>query len=426
MSDTNANGKHRHSRIPFNTDAYWRPRLTGDEQRKVKGTDVQPYLLQICRGNTAGVALITGNKAHVDHRRHGRHEQLDALSGHILFNDAIFRDAISGKTNDLSIYVDPTKDYVDDGTFAAALKGAVDRHNIQLRNQASSADNTDTAGTPGTQATPVTRYALRSNAQPDAPQDGESKDDSAADGGNDMDIETNTGAPDSGLTSTAPLPFEVTTSDVHLSSYHKEYMYEESIRKANEAIHRRNASADRAVAAIGLAVYQALYSINKTYPGLLPLIDVRNDGTDRRTGFAVWETVRESIGLNRKDDPSIHTSKTKWENANRHIPEGTDGLSTYKVLVAGLVDEYNDKAKGTAHPLITEQQSLIALDRAITGDKHGPNGTSRWASWSTTKQTFYVPATGTADAYTKFALPDLATISEVLSGPSLNPGVRVP
>ena len=32
-------------------------------------------------------------------------------------------------------------------------------------------------------------------------------------------------------------------------------MYEESIRKANEAIHRRNASADRAVADIGLAVY---------------------------------------------------------------------------------------------------------------------------------------------------------------------------
>ena len=236
MSDANANGKHRQSRIPFNTDAYWRPRLTGDEQRKVKGTDVQPFLLQMCRGNTAGIALITGNKAHVDHRRHGRHEQLDALSGHILFNDPIFRSAISGKTNDLTIYVDPTTDYVSNEAFAAALNDAVDRYNIQLRNQASSADNTDTAGTTGTQATPVTRYALRSNAQLDAPQDGEGKDDSAADDGNDMDVDSNAGAPDSGLTPTAPLPFgptEVTTSDVHLSSYHKEYMYEESIRKAN-------------------------------------------------------------------------------------------------------------------------------------------------------------------------------------------------
>ena len=99
MSDANANGKHRQSRIPFNTDAYWRPRLTGDEQRKVKDTDVQAFLLQLCRGNTAGIALITGNHSRVDHRRHGRHEQLDALSAHILFNDPIFRNAISGKTN---------------------------------------------------------------------------------------------------------------------------------------------------------------------------------------------------------------------------------------------------------------------------------------------------------------------------------------
>ena len=170
MSDTNVNGKHRHSRIPYNTDAYWRPVLIGDKQRKVKDTDVQSYLLQICRGNTAGIALITGNKAHVDHRRHGRHEQLDALSGHILLNDAIFRNAISGKTNDLSMYVDPTTDYVDDETFAAALKDAVDRYNIQLRNQASSAAPDTNAGSTGTQATPVTRYALRSEPQPDAPQ----------------------------------------------------------------------------------------------------------------------------------------------------------------------------------------------------------------------------------------------------------------
>ena len=99
-------------------------------------------------------------------------------------------------------------------------------------------------------------------------------------------------------------------------------MYSESIRKANEAIHLHNLRADRAVADIGLAVFQALYSINKTYPGLLPLIDVRNDGTDSRTGFAVWNTVRESVGLNRKDDPSIYTARATWENENRHIPPG--------------------------------------------------------------------------------------------------------
>ena len=56
---------------------------------------------------------------------------------------------------------------------------------------------------------------------------------------------------------------------------------------------------------------------------------------------------------------------------------------------------------------------LEALDRALTGDKHGPNGTSRWISWSETKQNFIVPPNGTSKGYTKFALPDLATITEV-------------
>ena len=42
MSDTNVNGKHRHSRIPYNTGAYWRPVLIGDKQRDVKDTDVHP------------------------------------------------------------------------------------------------------------------------------------------------------------------------------------------------------------------------------------------------------------------------------------------------------------------------------------------------------------------------------------------------
>ena len=127
--------------------------------------------------------------------------------------------------------MDLTTNYVDDETFAAALKGAVGRYNIQLRNQASSTDsstNTNTAGTTGTQAAPATRYALRSNTQPDAPQDGEGKDDTAADDGNDMDVDNNAGAPDSGLTPTAPHTFgltEVTTSDVHLRSYHQGYMY---------------------------------------------------------------------------------------------------------------------------------------------------------------------------------------------------------
>ena len=73
-------------------------------------------------------------------------------------------------------------------------------------------------------------------------------------------------------------------------------MYSESIRKANEAIRLHNLRADRAVADIGLAVFQSLYSINKTYPGLLPLIDVRNDGTDIRTGFRV-ETRSGAVRL---------------------------------------------------------------------------------------------------------------------------------
>ena len=355
MSDTNVNGKHRTPRLHNHTDLHWRAVLVGDKQRAPTIADVQSYLLQVCDGNTTATGLITGNKAHVDHKLHGLHDQLTAVGFYILTNDVVFRNAIIGKNNDsFSMYLQPTTKYVDDVTFNSALKDAVDRYNQQRDSAPSTAPETN-AGSTGAQATPATRYALRSGTQSDSPQRGEGKSDSAADGGANMDVDNDTGALDSAPSATATLPLDpygnlsvVTTSDVGLHSYHKEYMYSEDLRKANAAIHSHNERVYRAVTSIGADIYRALFSINKTYPGLLPLIDVRNDGTDIRTGFAVWEKARDSIGLNRKDDPSIHTSRTKWENANRHIEEGPDGLGKYEVRMAGMVAEHNDKARGAA------------------------------------------------------------------------------
>ena len=81
----------------------------------------------------------------------------------------------------------------------------------------------------------------------------------------------------------------------------------------------------------------------------------------------------------RSANPSASTARTtrpstraraKWENANRHIPEGPDGLSTYQVLLASLVDEYNDKAKGTAKR-VTVSLKRCAMPQGNTQGKVG-------------------------------------------------------
>jgi len=168
MSDTNVNGKHRTPRLHSHTDQHWRAVLVGDKQRAPTIADVQSYLLQVCDGNTTATGLITGNKAHVDHKLHGLHDQLTAVGFYILTNDVVFRNAIIGKNNDsFSMYLQPTTKYVDDVTFNSALKDAVDRYNQQRDSAPSTAPETN-AGSTGAQATPVIRCALRSGTQSDA------------------------------------------------------------------------------------------------------------------------------------------------------------------------------------------------------------------------------------------------------------------
>ena len=127
---------------------------------------------------------------------------------YILTNDVVFRNAIIGKNNDsFSMYLQPTTKYVDDVTFNSALKDAVDRYNQQRDSAPSTAPETN-AGSTGAQATPATRYALRSGTQSDSPQRGEGKSDSAADGGANMDVDNDTGALDSAPSATATLPLD--------------------------------------------------------------------------------------------------------------------------------------------------------------------------------------------------------------------------
>ena len=226
------NVSSRTTRFHKHTEAYWRPILIGDKQRRPTLTDVKALVLQICNGDTMARGLITGNKTLVNHKLHGFHQPLTAAGFHILTGDIAFRAAISGTNNNsFSMFLEPTTKYVDDATFDSALNDAVDRYNSRLRDSAPPIGPETNAGSAGAQTAPAARYALRSTTQPDAPQRGEGKSDSAADGGDDMDVDNDTGALDSALAATTTLPLDpygnlsvVTTDSVGLYSYHKEYM----------------------------------------------------------------------------------------------------------------------------------------------------------------------------------------------------------
>ena len=91
----------------------------------------------------------------------------------------------------------------------------------------------------------------------------------------------------------------------------------------------------------GRSIKAALLSIAEAYPDLLPMAISNSNCRDDRTGYVIWDRVRETLAINQNTDSSLSALKIRWQNASRYIPNGVKGLLQYKHDTTSLCVQYN-------------------------------------------------------------------------------------
>jgi hypothetical protein len=134
---------------------------------------------------------------------------------------------------------------------------------------------------------------------------------------------------------------------------------------------------------------------------------------DDRTGYIIWDRVRESLAINQNTDSSLSALKIRWQNASRYIPNGVKGLLQYKHDTTSLCAQYNRLLVGTAFSEITDQDQLEELLSALRNDRHSTDRAgkpaSRWADFLDRQWSFLIPAKDNGDPVPEIKTPSLAT-----------------
>ena len=190
-------------------------------------------------------------------------------------------------------------------------------------------------------------------------------------------------------------------------------MYESRHSKVLKAIARHNDAIEATGEQHGRSIKAALLSIAEAYPNLLPMVISNSNCRDDRTGYVIWDRVRESLAINQNTDSSLSALKIRWQNASRFIPNGVKGLLQYKHDTTSLCVQYNRLSVGTAFSEITDQDQLEELLSALRNDRYSTDRTgkpaSRWADFLDRQWPFRIPANDGGHSVPEIKTPSLAT-----------------
>ena len=190
-------------------------------------------------------------------------------------------------------------------------------------------------------------------------------------------------------------------------------MYEIRLSKVQKAIARHNDTIEAAGEQHGRSIKAALLSIAEAYPNLLPMVISNSNCRDDRTGYVIWDRVRETLAINQNTDSSLSALKIRWQNASRFIPDGVKGLLQYKHDTTSLCVQYNRLSVGTVFSEITDQDQLEELLSALRNDRYSTDRTgtpaSRWADFLDRQWPFRNPANDGGYSVPEIKTPSLAT-----------------
>ena len=86
-------------------------------------------------------------------------------------------------------------------------------------------------------------------------------------------------------------------------------MYESRFSKVQKAIVRHNDTIEATGEQHGRSIEAALLSIAEAYPNLLPMVISDSNCRDDRTGYVIWDAVRETLAINQNTDSSLSALK---------------------------------------------------------------------------------------------------------------------
>ena len=373
---------------------YWGPRLTQGEVRAIRPDDIQRELIKIANLDAVAIALLTGDVDKLDPNLHCKHVPM-TKQGHTLLAASPklveFMTTCTDPDQLLSVLRDNSKKYRTQDEIDNAVRTAVDVYNTTLLLSGTTAtDQTNVNTTPGTTgapnpSAPVPTPELRrsSRLRPEGKTDEDNDNGTDGDSEDDADDIVQSRSPDL-LASLNPVqPVRPTFEECNIKPHHAKYMYESRFSKVQKAILRHNDAIEATGEQHGRSIKAALLSIAEAYPNLLPMVISDLNCRDDRTGYVIWDSVRETLAINQNTDSSLSALKIRWQNASRFIPNGVKGLLQYKHDTTSLCVQYNRLSVGTAFSEITDQDQLEELLSALRNDRYSTDRTgkpaSRWA-----------------------------------------------
>ena len=397
----------------FHSDpTWWRARLTMGEARPIRPDDIQRELIKITYFDPVSIALLTGDTDKLDRNRHCEHFPMTTQGFTLLAASpslVAFMTTCAEPDQFLSVLRDGSKKYRNQTDIDDRVRTAIDVYNATLllstatvsdQNLGNLGDTTpETTGATATSASTSTPAPRRSSRL--RPSEGkiDEDDDNGTDGDSEEDADE--GIPGRSprlqgvLNPVQPVLVRLTFEECNIKPYHGNYMCEARLSKVNKAIIRHNDTLVAAGEQHGRNVKAALLSIAETFPSLLPMVINNPNCRDDRTGFILWDRVRETLAINQNTDSAMSAVKIQWRNKARFIPNGVKGLLQYKHDTTNLCAQYNRLSVGTVYDKITvkdqleELLSALRLDR-FTTDRSGA-AASRWQDFLDRPRVFRIP-----------------------------------
>ena len=310
---------------------YWGPRLTQGEVRAIRPDDIQRELIKIANLDAVAIALLTGDVDKLDPNLHCKHVPMTKQGFTLLAASptlVTFMTTCTEPDQLLSVLRDNSKKYRTQDEIDNAVRTAVDVYNTTLLLSVTAvSDQTNVNTTPGTTGTsnpsaPVPTPEPRRSTRL---RPSEGKTDGGSDNGTDGDSEDDADgivqsrSPDLLAAFNPVQPVRLTFEECNIKPYHAKYMYESRHSKVLKAIARHNDTIEATGEQHGRSIKAALLSIAEAYPNLLPMVISNSNCRDDRTGYIIWDRVRESLAINQNTDSSLSALKIRWQNASRYM-----------------------------------------------------------------------------------------------------------